>query len=164
MPLEDILTLTIPSPLGPLRIRREGAGDDAFRFALFCQGRPELAALPLPPPVKEQLLRQQFQAQTAGYATRYPDALLAIIEHDGAPVGRLALADALGTLHIADVAVSASLHGMGLGSAVLAALHRAARPLRLHVSITNQNAMRLYQRLGFVLVAQTDTVLEMEWA
>jgi GNAT superfamily N-acetyltransferase len=127
MPLEDLLALSVASPLGPLRLRRETPGDDAFRFALFAESRPELAMLPLAPAMKERLMRQQFQAQTAGYAARYPGALLAIIEHDGTPAGRPALAEVASALHIADIAVAASLRGKGVGAAVLAALHGAAR-------------------------------------
>src|ERR1700679_2664408 len=53
--LEYLLAVEIASPLGPLRLRREVPGDDGFRFALFCESRPELAMLPLDAAVKERL-------------------------------------------------------------------------------------------------------------
>jgi ribosomal protein S18 acetylase RimI-like enzyme len=164
VPLDDLLALAVASPLGPLRLRRETAQDDAFRFALFRESHPELALLPLDPAMKELVLRQQFQAQAAGYAAQYPDVLPVIVERDGAPVGRLALATVRGGLHVADIAVAPSLRGQGVGTALLVALHDAASPLRLHVATTNAGAQRLYARLGFAIVARSDTAVEMEWA
>jgi ribosomal protein S18 acetylase RimI-like enzyme len=158
--LEYLLGLDVHSPLGLLRLRRETGADEVFRFALFAGSRPDLALLP--EPVRAQVLLQQFLAQQAGYSAQYPDALLAIIERDGTPAGRLAVAEVPGALHIVDIAIAGALRGKGLGTAVLRALHKGT-PLRLHVSTSNPAAMRLYARLGFVMIAENETALEMRW-
>ena len=165
--LEALLDREIPSPAGPLRLREETAADAPFRFALFCEARPELALLPLDPAMKERLLRQQFQAQNAGYAAQHPGAANLIVECSGAAVARLVLAQPGGALHIADIAVAASRRGGGMGAAVLSAVHDWARamdmPVRLHVSRNNPAALRLYVRLGFVAVAEGAADIELEW-
>ena len=160
MQLEELLSFGVNSPLGVLRLRRETGADEAFRFALFAGTRPDLALLP--EPLRAQILRQQFSAQNAGYSAQYPEALLTIIELDGAPAGRLAVADAPDALQVIDVAIAGTLRGKGLGTALLRALHEKV-PLRLHVSISNPGAMRLYTRLGFVVIAESETGLEMRW-
>ena len=108
-------------------------------------------------------MRQQFAAQNAGYSAQYPKALLTIIERDGEPAGRLIVADAPDALLVVDVAIVGALRGKGLGSALLGALHQTTA-LRLHVSRSNPAAMRLYARLGFVTIAESDTGLEMQWS
>jgi len=165
--LEYLLAVEIASPLGPLRLRREVPGDDGFRFALFCESRPELAMLPLDAAVKERLMRQQFSAQSAGYAARYPQALAAIAERNGVSIGRVLLDAAPARLHLADIAMLSAMRGKGAGQAILSALQDAARasarPLRLHVSRGNLAAARLYLRLGFKPVAEDAANIEMEW-
>jgi ribosomal protein S18 acetylase RimI-like enzyme len=165
--LENLLATEIAAPPGPIRLRRETPGDEAFRFALFCESRPELAMLPLEAAMKERLMRQQFSAQSAGYSTQFPQALFAIVERGGAPIGRLVLDEAPAYLHLVDIAVLSAMRGKGTGHAILLALQDAARAsayaLRLHVSQTNPGAARLYRRLGFNPVSEDAANIEMEW-
>jgi ribosomal protein S18 acetylase RimI-like enzyme len=165
--LESLLAVPIASPLGPLCLRRETPQDEAFRFALFCDSRPELAMLPLDAVMKEALMRQQFLAQSAGYRAQYPQALAMIAEQDGVPIGRVLLDEAPARLHLVDIAMLPALRGKGAGDAILRALQHAARaaarPLRLHVSRANPLAARLYLRLGFKPVAEDAANIEMEW-
>jgi ribosomal protein S18 acetylase RimI-like enzyme len=164
---DALLALEISAPPGPLRLRREVPADDGFRFALFCESRPELALLPLDAAMKERLMRQQFSAQSAGYAAQHPQALAMIVEQSGIPVGRVLLDAAPTRLHLADIAILTGMRGKGAGQAILHALQDAARPsgrpLRLHVSRANPGAARLYLRLGFKPVAQDSANIEMEW-
>jgi hypothetical protein len=63
----------IASRLGVLRFRPEGEDDRAFRFRLFCDSRPdEWEQLHLDVTIREQLMRLQFEAQTASYRTGSP--------------------------------------------------------------------------------------------
>jgi len=86
VPSDALLAREIVSPLGTLRLRPEQATDATFLFALFRDARPELALLPLDEAIKERLMHQQFQAQAANYAARYPQALGAIVDLDGRPI------------------------------------------------------------------------------
>ena len=158
---ETLLAADIPAPAGALRLRREAAEDDAFRFALFAESRPELALLPSP--IRETLLRQQFRAQTAGHAGRYPEALFAIVEKGGTPIGRIVLAETAERLFLVDIAFLAAARGRGAGAAVLAAMMAQTEIIGLHVSRGNPGAARLYLRMGFEPVAEDAANIEMEW-
>ena len=158
---ETLLAAEISAPPAVLRLRREEARDEDFRFALFRESRPDLALLP--EAVRNTLLAQQFRAQTAGYAAQYPNALLAIVEKDGVPVGRVAVDATAGGLHLIDIAMTASLRGRGAGSAVLRALMDKVPVLTLRVGRTNAGACRLYRRLGFAAIAEDAVYIEMEW-
>jgi len=161
MSLASRLETDIASPIGPLRLRRETPADEDFRFALFCTTRPEFALFP--EAIRDTLVRQQFRAQTLGHAAQYPGALLAIIEKEGRPIGRIALDETAERLHLIDIVAAPALRGKGAGTAVLRALMEIAPRFTLHVAQTNAGAANLYRRLGFVAIAQDAAYIEMEW-
>ena len=157
----------IDIPFGVLRLRPESDDDAAFRFALFCQSRPDWALLPLCGEALAILLQQQFRAQTAGYRAEWPGASCDIIELDGEPIGRLVVDRPGDALHLIDIALLPACRNRGIGSAILGRLSaeaRAARlPLRLEVATSNVAALRLYRRLGFVARASTELQIQLEW-
>lgn len=167
MPSDALLAREIVSPLGTLRLRPEQATDATFLFALFRDARPELALLPLDEAIKERLMHQQFQAQAANYAARYPQALGAIVDLDGRPMGRLVVDETGEELHLVDIAISSNLRGRGLGSAILVAVTDLARnaglPVRLYVSTANPGALALYLRHGFRETGRDVAHVEMQW-
>src|SRR3984893_18654098 len=78
---------------GLVRPRPERAADGEFSFDLFFGSRPtgeDVAALAAP--LRERLMRQQFCGQNASYGANYPDARFEIVEHAGAPIGRIVTA------------------------------------------------------------------------
>jgi ribosomal protein S18 acetylase RimI-like enzyme len=162
------LSLTHPDS----RIRRLTAADDAFCRALFRAHRgAEFAPLGLGEAALVSMLDQQFQAQRVAYDRRFPGAEPFIIEHAGADVGRLivtldqspaspdgAVPQPQATLHLVDITIAAAARNRGIGSDVMASLVRAGHGLgatrfTLFVLQTNEAALRLYQRLGFVAAA-----------
>jgi ribosomal protein S18 acetylase RimI-like enzyme len=165
---ETAAIIEIVSPLGLLRLRPEHADDEAFRFKLFCDSRPELfALLQLGPAELDQLMRFQFRAQTMTYRTNFPKARFDIIELDFQPIGRIVIHRPGTELYIVDQAITPSWRHRGLGTSLMRALideaGRAGLPLRLDVASTNDRAMRLYLRLGFVPVATGPVSIEMKW-
>jgi RimJ/RimL family protein N-acetyltransferase len=159
--------IEIASSRGPLRLRPEREDDQAFRLQLFRDARPELAMLPLPPEVREGLVHHQFNAQTMGYRTQFPQARFDIIELDGTAIGRIVV-DRTGTaLHIIDQAITPAYRNLGLGTTIMRSLMQEAAslglPVRLTVFTGNDPSRRLYDRLGFVPIAETPTHVEMEW-
>lgn len=159
--------IVIPSSRGPLRLRPEREDDRAFRLQLFRDSRPELAMLPLPPELSEQIIAHQFQAQTVGYRTQFPRARFDIVELDGGAIGRIVV-DRPGTaVHIIDQAITPAFRNLGLGTAIMRWLMQEAAdvglPVRLMVFSGNDPSRRLYDRLGFVPIAETPTHIEMEW-
>lgn len=103
------------------------------------------------------LLDQQYDARAAGYAAAWPQRLDRIIESDGMAVGRVLVGLGRGERRIADVAVLPEHRNRGLGTRalelVLAEADAAKEPVTLRVD-HGSPARRLYERLGFTVVAE----------
>lgn len=160
--------IEIPSPLGMLRLRPEHDEDRAFRFQLFCDSRqPEWYQVELDPAVREQLMRHQFQAQTATYAARFPRARFDIIELAHEKIGRIVVNRPGDMLHIVDQAIVPRLRNRGVGTAIMRALMDEAAlgslPVRLKVADANDPSLRLYLRLGFVPIESIPAYIELDW-
>jgi RimJ/RimL family protein N-acetyltransferase len=163
-------TVEIPSPLGLLRLRPEREDDLAFRFRLFCDSRaPEFAMLlqQVGAAAFDQLMRFQFQAQTASYHAQFPQARFDIVELAGEPVGRIVVHRPGTMIHIVDQAIVPRLRGRGIGTAMMRAImteaDAAGLPVRLEVASANDPSLRLYQRLGFVPMETVPLYMRLEW-
>lgn len=148
--------------------RVEAPSDQAFLLALFTATRAEaFAATPLPAPMLDMLMRQQFAAQTAAYLAQYPSARREIIEMDGVGIGRLVSDRDDRRLQLVDIALAPTWRGRGLGSRLIARLQDEARaagvPVGLHVASDNVRAASLYGRLGFEVSASDSVYREMRW-
>ncbi len=115
---------------------------------------------------KDAFLRMQFQAQHAWYQEHYADARFDLILVDGNPAGRLYVHPREEEIRLVDITLMPEARGRGLGSALLrdlmAQAEAAGKPLTIHVEKYNP-AMRLYQRLGFVSIADRGPYDLMEW-
>jgi ribosomal protein S18 acetylase RimI-like enzyme len=165
--MKDVIEIAVTE--GTLRLRPEQEQDQAFRFKLFCESRAaQFALLPLDAAGYEQLMRFQFQAQTATYRANFPNARCDIIELDGTPIGRIVIDRPGDRVYIVDQAIVAALRSRGFGTAIMKALLEQARetglPVRLKVASTNDAAKRLYLRLGFVAIDSDPLFSEMQWA
>jgi ribosomal protein S18 acetylase RimI-like enzyme len=160
--------IEIPSPRGNLRLRPERCSDRDFRYALFCDSRlPEWEPVRLQPALFEQLMQQQFHAQTVSYLSFFPKARFDIIELGAEPIGRIVV-DRSGTMvHIVDQAIVPRQRNQGIGTAIMHSLMAeagaAGLPVRLKVASTNDPSIRLYARLGFVPIQDIPAYIEMEW-
>jgi ribosomal protein S18 acetylase RimI-like enzyme len=156
--------MDIATSMGVVRIRPEQPQDEPFRFALFCESRPDLALLP--PPMRGNIQQMQFQAQTAGYRAQFPQARWEIVECAGEPIGRLVCDRSQDFLHLVDIALLARTRNGGVGAAILRTLTDEAAAtgvaVQLRVGHTNP-AAGLYHRLGFVVTATNATDATMEW-
>jgi len=162
--------LTLPAALlsQGFSLRAERDGDIPFLLALFASTREdELAHAPWTPQQKSDFLAMQFNAQRSHYRGQMPDGLWLVLVHDGAPVGRIYLDWGPTTLNLVDIALIPQLRGQGVGSQLMKAIldlsEQADKITVLFVEKFNP-ALRLYQRLGFVTVRDTDIHLEMERA
>lgn len=130
--------------------------DLPFLRELYAQSRAEeLAAVPWTAEARRAFLDDQFGKQHAHYLQHYPTAQWWIVTSDGAPMGRLYVAQTSGDIRVMDVTLDAAHRNHGVGTALMRALlrHADAQSLQatLHVEPFNP-AMRLYQRLGFTHV------------
>jgi ribosomal protein S18 acetylase RimI-like enzyme len=163
--MDHVESMPIGSPLGSLRLRPEQEEDEPFRFALYCDSRPDLAVLPQP--VRDGIMRMQFNAQTSGYRTQYPGARYDIVELDGEPIGRVVRDYTDGSLHLVDIALLAARRRGGAGTALLRTMMDEAAAagiaMRLMVASDNLEAARLDVRLGFASQGQQGAHVAMAW-
>lgn len=99
--------------------------------------------------------------QIAYFDARFDPARRRIVQVAGADVGVLEVDDRAGEIYVATIALLPAWQGRGIGSAVIRSLlERAAatgRAVTLRVLRRNPRAIELYECLGFVRTAQSDT-------
>ncbi|HLN61494.1 MAG TPA: GNAT family N-acetyltransferase [Symbiobacteriaceae bacterium] len=142
--------------------------DESFLFQVYAETRrDEVAAWGWAPAQQEAFLRMQFQLQQRSYAMQFPGAGHQVILHEGVPAGQVMVLRLPDSIRLIDMAVLPDFQGKGLGTAVLQGLQAEARqagkPLQLSVRKENMGARRLYERLGFITTAQSETQYAMEW-
>ncbi|MGE5233692.1 MAG: GNAT family N-acetyltransferase [Acidobacteriota bacterium] len=155
---------------GPVRLRAAAAGDEDLLCRIYASTREEeLALVDWTEEQKQTFLRQQFQAQDAYYRQHYPGAEFWVIERGGRrgeALGRLYLHHRPREIRLMDIALLPAARGQGVGEALLRGLQeRAAREgktLTIHVEKLNR-ARRLYERLGFLVVADRGVYDFLEW-
>lgn len=138
-----------------LALRPARAADAAFLRRLYGALRAdELAPLAWPDQAKAAFLDSQFSLQHRHFTAVFAAADFLVVEHCGAPVGRLYVDWGPTEALVIDIGLLPSHRGAGLGSALLGwvagqARRAKARRVTLHVLSHNAAARRLYERLGF---------------
>ena len=154
--------------LTSLTLRRVTVDDEPFLRALYASTREqELAIVPWSEEHKAAFLTMQFDAQDHHYRTHYPDAQFDVIEVEGVRAGRLYLSTTAQESRIIDIAIAPEHRNRGIGTSLIQTILRnaseAGRVVTIHVELDNQ-ARRLYDRLGFEPVEQHGAYLLMKWA
>ena len=150
-------------------LRAVTTSDDDLLLQIYAGTRAaELAVVPWTDDQKNEFIAMQFAAQRADYETRFPDAEHSIIAVDGAHVGRVWIDRRDDEIRLLDIALLPEHQNRGTGSELLKRLIEEARqagtPLRHSVYVTNQAALRFYERLGFTVVEDFETYVLMEWS
>lgn len=150
-----------------ITLRAQTNQDGEFLLALYASTRAaEMEQLQWSARQKDEFLAMQFHAQTLHYDEYYPDAQLAIIEHDEVPIGRLYVDRREREIEIIDIALVPSMRGRGIGKRLLVELldegRATARRVRIYVEHFNP-ARGLYDRLGFRQVGTNGVYHEMEY-
>lgn len=139
--------------------------DLPFLMELYASSRQDLLHLPLSDEHKISLIEQQFWARQNHYQETFGSDDYIVLGNEQ-PIGRLYLYQNSAEMRIVDIAITAELRSMGIGTRVIRdAQSKAAAvglPLRLRVEILSP-AAQLYTRLGFCEIAKDDLYLEMEW-
>ena len=147
----------------PFSIRARAPSDDAF-VAELREGEIAAGFPGLPPQLLATLVPAQRAAFELGLEAHAPFDDL-IVERGGQPIGQIAVAERATEQHIVDILLVASERGRGLGAAVLKRFMASASerrvPTRLVVRRSNP-ALRLYQRLGFSVVASDELHFTMQ--
>ena len=142
--------------------------DEAFLYEVYASTRTEeLALVDWDDTQKAAFLHMQFAAQHQFYQEHYTQTDFLIILRDTVPVGRLYIARWQDEILIVDITLLPPYRHAGIGSAILrdllAEATAAHKPVRIHVEKFNP-ALRLYERLGFVPMADKGVYLFMEWS
>jgi len=149
-------------------VRPVEAADEAFLYQVYASTREEeLAVLDWDAAQKDAFLRMQFAAQHHHYREHYPDAAFQVILADDRPAGRLYVDRWPGEIRIVDIALLPQFRNSGIGTLLLqdllAEAQLAGKPVSIHVERFNP-ARRLYERLGFLTIADEGVYLLMEWS
>jgi ribosomal protein S18 acetylase RimI-like enzyme len=163
----DLLTtLPLLPDRASLALRPEQPDDEAFQFELYASTRKEeLDAWGWPEDFRATFLRVQFKAHQ-GYRTQFARADFEIIWQNGQRIGRWVVDRAANEVRLVDIALLGEHRNTGIGSALIRRLQAeaaaAGKPVRLTV-LKGYRAARLYERLGFVRISESDLHAEMEW-
>lgn len=150
-----------------LDLRTVTADDTDFLYSVYASTRSdEMALVDWTDEQKEAFVWMQFNAQRQHYATYYPGAEYDIIQRDGLPVGRLIVDRSKDPLLLMDIVLLPEYRNAGIGTTLIKGLMVEAAgknwSVSLHVEIFNP-AMKLYDRLGFVKLAEEGIYYEMSW-
>lgn len=152
---------------GAIRVRPATPDDISFTRQLFAAVRSaEFDHMPLTATQKSILMTMQFEARQADYSRRYSCLEHSIIEVDDINAGQLIVDRDTARITLVDIALLEQYRGNGIGTRIISDIIEEAfnndRRLTLHVAAHNQ-AIRLYERLGFEVVTSSAVYNEMEW-
>ncbi|MGN7778749.1 GNAT family N-acetyltransferase [Mycolicibacterium sp. 22603] len=137
--------------MGTLTFRASTADDLEFFFQLH---KATLG------PYVDQVWGWDDDVQRAYLFRTIDFAAAQVIAVDGADAGRLDLRDRDGDVYVGLIEVAPGFQGRGIGTRVLRGVlndaFAAGRGVCLNVLKVNANAYRLYRRLGFVVIDETD--------
>jgi ribosomal protein S18 acetylase RimI-like enzyme len=116
---------------------------------------------------KDAFVRMQFQAQHAWYQEHYGDAQFDLVLVGGIPAGRLYVHRRATEIRLVDISLLPEYRNGGIGTTLLRELFdesaESGKPVTIHVEKYNP-AMRLYERLGFVPIADRGVYLLLQRA
>jgi len=136
--------------------------DVDFEHFLYASTREDLR--PLGPEVFDGLVGMQFRAQSMSIRLDHPHADRKIVVVEDEPAGRLIIDESGAQIEVVDVALLPEYRGQGIGTSllrgVLAQADRLGRAIALHVE-KQSPAVRLYERLGFLISGESGLYFEM---
>lgn len=157
----------LPALLDPIRARAPDDADAAFLARLYASTRMDLHSATADAAFVAALVAMQQRLQAAGYRNDFPGAAWLLLEHGGAPCGRIVVDAGPRALRLVDIALLPAARGQGLGSRVLRALQACAAPRGLAVTLSvhhsNPGARRLYLAQGFRTHATNSLSEQMIW-
>ena len=152
---------------GRLTLRLAGKDDDLFLYQVYASTRmEEMTQVDWDDEHKELFLQMQSNAQREHYRVHYPNAAYEIIQLNDRQIGRFLVDRSNNPILLMDIALLPEYRNAGIGTILIKDLMSEAagqdRSVSLHVEIFNP-AMKLYERLGFVKIAEQGIYHEMNW-
>ncbi len=159
--MEQERRLLLPAKLAALgfQLREETEADCPFLESLYAAIRwPELAGTGWLDEEKTAFLESQFALQRRHYRQFYANAEFAILERQGAPIGRIYVYRGEQDYRVVDISIADTFRNRGIGAALLTAVieeaEQAGKTTSIHVEKFNV-AQRLYRRLGFQEIGES---------
>lgn len=151
-----------------LTLRAVTADDEALLLFVYQSSRAdELAQVQWQEGQREPFVKWQFDLQRREYDTRFPNAEYDVILVDDQAAGRIWIGRDAEEIHLLDIVVLPEFQNRGVGRALLNSLIDEARQtgkaLRHYVFVMNTDALRFYERLGFVVIEEIGAYKRMEW-
>lgn len=152
---------------GQVALRAVRPEDEDFLLSVYAASRAdEMALVDWDEAQKMAFLRSQFEAQSAQYHARFPDAEYSVVLHQGRPVGRFWIGRTPEQIRLLDIAILPDFQNQGVGAALLKSLlaesEATAKPLRHMVFKMNTAALRFYERFGFSPIEDVGAYIHME--
>lgn len=143
--------------------------DEQFLDEVYQSTRAaELAQVPWSEAQLTAFLKMQLKARDQSYRMHYPEIDDRIILFRNQKVGRLIVVRRDVEIRLADIALLPHYRNSGIGTALVQDLMMEAKesgkPLRLQVETLNEQARRLYERLGFSITGENLTHFQMEYS
>jgi ribosomal protein S18 acetylase RimI-like enzyme len=143
--------------------------DEQFLEEVYQSTRAdELAQVPWSEAQLKAFLKMQLRARDQSYRMHYPGLDDRIILFQDQKVGRLIVVRRDEDMRLADIALLPEHRNSGIGTSLIKDLMMEAKesgkPLRLQVETLNEQARRLYERLGFATTGETVTHFQMEYS
>ena len=151
-----------------LTLRAVTADDEALLLFVYDSSRAEeLAHAQWQEGQREAFVKWQFDLQRREYEARHPDAEYAVILVDDQPAGRIWIGRDAEEIHLLDIVVLPEFQNRGVGRVLLNSLideaKQSSKALRHYVFVMNADALRFYERLGFVVIEEIGAYKHMEW-
>jgi ribosomal protein S18 acetylase RimI-like enzyme len=151
-----------------LTLRAVTANDEALLLSVYDSSRSEeLAQVQWQEGQREAFVKWQFDLQRREYDARFPDSEYDVILVDDHSAGRIWIGRDAEEIHLLDIVVLPEFQNRGVGGALLHSLideaKQTGKVLRHYVFTMNADALRFYERLGFVVIEEIGAYKHMEW-
>ncbi|WP_081418637.1 GNAT family N-acetyltransferase [Paenibacillus sp. Leaf72] len=152
---------------GRLHMAQAGEKHHSFLYRVYASTREEeVEAWGWEESFQQAFLRMQYDLQKRSYESQYPDAENYILMKDDFQIGVCMLVRKADRMILVNVALLPAFRNSGYGTYLLQELQEEAaekkQPIQLHVMRGNE-ALRLYERLGFHMVEEQGMHILMEW-
>lgn len=151
----------------PITLRDALPADERFLFEVYASTRAEeMALVPWNEEQRKSFLTMQFAAQHSHYREQFPEANYGVILRDDQAVGRLYVLRDKTETRILDITVLPEYRNRGIGTSLLRDLldeaSHSGKPVLIYVETFNPS-LRLFERLGFRIMAEEGFNFLLEW-
>ncbi len=150
-----------------MSMRPAMAADGPFVESLYKSTRDDLKTIDAEAGFIEELIEQQYHAQTVGYGEKFPNAMYFVVEKVNQKIGRVVVDFGPNEVRVVDIALIPTARNQGFGQGIIKSLQYAAAssgaPLTLTVAAGNIAATRLYAKMGFQPIEESPTYNLLAW-